>query len=301
MERSIVMFGNASWCVTLPKDWMKRYGLQKGDKLSVTEDGDVLLLKANKQVSLKECRLSLEGIDATLIDKIIGGCYKKGYALIHLVCATEEQYEEVQRLLSNKKLDLYERTDRPFPEKRHFPLTVTLAVPSTINETTLLEQITALMKEIYRLNEEFLRFWSVNAWDDIAALVKRDQHINDLSDICRRIINRNPKDGRSTSLYLLVDGLERIGDSYKAIFRVVSETHAAASREMSQAFAELNDLLMHFFQLSTHFDLSTMQAIMRRRAAFSTYKFDNPEVGFHFRAIAERLIDCLSALLVAHV
>ena len=52
--RKIIQFGNSSYVITLPQDWMKENNLDKGDKLNVTESGETLILSvANKEKTQK--------------------------------------------------------------------------------------------------------------------------------------------------------------------------------------------------------------------------------------------------------
>ncbi len=301
MERSIVMFGNASWCVTLPKNWITKYGLRKGDKISVVEYGDSLIIKANSQIKLQECYLNLRGINPAMIDKIIGGCYKKGYELIILECENQTQYDEIQRIISEKKLDLYEKTEHIFFERQEFPAKITLVVPGTVSESKLSEQIIALMKEIYCLNDDFVQLWQKKEWEKIAGLVQRDKRINDLADICRRIININPKDGTSTSLYVFVDSLENIGDSYKRVFKTVSAQKLAIDKRKVAAFRSISDLLIMFFNLFKKFEIAKVQEIIDSGPDWKTIDLDNPILTREYFAITKKLMDCLSTLLVANI
>ncbi len=300
MERSIVMFGNASWCITLPKEWLKKYGLGKGDKINVTEEGDSLILHAGRHLEPKECTIDLKGVDTSLIDKLIGACYKKGYEIITIHCDEEEKHKEVRRIIRNKKLELYEKDDELI-KKAHKNNEVVLTLPGKVSETKLHEQIVALMKELYRMNDDFRDLWKKQQWKEVAELSSRDKIINDYADVCRRMINVNPKDADSTSFYVFCSYLEKIGDCYKEIFKRVAELKLKPTTKDLEGFKNINELFILFFNIFKNFNLKKINEMIIQEREMPFPSIDDPDFLFFYRLIRKYLVDCLSSFMVAFI
>ena len=83
--RSIQIVGGASYVVTLPKEWVKRYGISKGSKVLVEEgvNGELIVLPAGVKRSLKSTIL-LKGEMQAILREIFAS-YLEGYDEIEIL------------------------------------------------------------------------------------------------------------------------------------------------------------------------------------------------------------------------
>jgi len=59
VERSVIDMGQGSYVMTLPKGWVRYFGIRPGDKLNVITDGDLIVRPKKKRrgtSSLREGR-----------------------------------------------------------------------------------------------------------------------------------------------------------------------------------------------------------------------------------------------------
>ena len=52
--RKIIKFGTDGLVLTIPKGWIRYYGLEAGDKLEVIADGDLIVRPTRKRRHLKK-------------------------------------------------------------------------------------------------------------------------------------------------------------------------------------------------------------------------------------------------------
>ena len=79
--RKIQVTGDSTYIISLPKTWVKKNKLDKGDVLSVVEKGDevVLRLKDEKE---KEFEVKIQTSDAEFLSRLLITKYIQGYDTI---------------------------------------------------------------------------------------------------------------------------------------------------------------------------------------------------------------------------
>ncbi len=87
--RRLVKAGQASHTISLPKDWLDRHELKKGDLVYLYEKGDKELVitpesKADEQVPKKEITISVDNKDLSTIQREITSAYINNYNTIVL-------------------------------------------------------------------------------------------------------------------------------------------------------------------------------------------------------------------------
>ena len=50
--RKLIKFGNAGAVITVPKGWMRYYGLRAGDTLEVIADGELIVRPVKERLSI---------------------------------------------------------------------------------------------------------------------------------------------------------------------------------------------------------------------------------------------------------
>ncbi len=68
--RRIIAFGKSSFVVSLPKKWLDRYHLVKGDVLFVNQEGDKLIIAPEEKEEVKEEKRTIIHVDKKSIERI---------------------------------------------------------------------------------------------------------------------------------------------------------------------------------------------------------------------------------------
>ncbi len=86
--RKLVRFGTATFCVSLPKPWIRQHKLKKGDVLRIEEDDDGSLKVQTKgglrPGEIKEITIDIIGMDDEEIKRRILVSYINDFSIIHL-------------------------------------------------------------------------------------------------------------------------------------------------------------------------------------------------------------------------
>jgi len=99
MRRKVVKQGPSTMMVSLPKTWLKRCRLSKGDELEVTELGSRLII--SKDTRNQNLRAKVEVNDSRYIRSIIGRYYKAGYSQIEIIYKSPELFTFVKAAVNN--------------------------------------------------------------------------------------------------------------------------------------------------------------------------------------------------------
>ncbi|MEM3154025.1 MAG: phosphate uptake regulator PhoU [Candidatus Woesearchaeota archaeon] len=103
--RRLVKAGQASHTISLPKEWLDRHKLKKGDLVYLYEKGDKELIitpesKAEEGVPQKEITISIDGKDLSTIQREITSAYINNYNTIVLNGQTiTKQTKEIRKML----------------------------------------------------------------------------------------------------------------------------------------------------------------------------------------------------------
>lgn len=83
MERQLVKHGSSTLMVSLPKKWIDKYSLDKGDSVEITVlEGRIIISKKEIKKQEQEISVKLEKADYEETRVLLGNLYKKGYKKI---------------------------------------------------------------------------------------------------------------------------------------------------------------------------------------------------------------------------
>src|SRR3989338_5717746 len=92
--RKLISFGKGSYIVSMPKGWVEKNNLKKGDLISVSDDGVELVLSAGQQEKKpdsKEASIDVKGKSLDIIKSEIVSSYLNGYDTITILLRSEER------------------------------------------------------------------------------------------------------------------------------------------------------------------------------------------------------------------
>jgi len=97
--RKLISFGKGSYILSMPKSWIEKNNLKKGDLISVSDDGFELILSANQQekkLDVREINIDSKGKDLELLKAEIVSSYLNGYDTINILF--ENNNKEVPKI-----------------------------------------------------------------------------------------------------------------------------------------------------------------------------------------------------------
>lgn len=85
-QRKLIKLGNSSFAIALPKDWIEKAGLKKGDDIFLERNGngELAVMPNFKEVIQKKIEINTDNNDENSIKKNIRAAYIRGYNLIEL-------------------------------------------------------------------------------------------------------------------------------------------------------------------------------------------------------------------------
>ncbi len=257
MKRKVIQLAGSTLVVSLPYKWAQKAGVSKGQEVDLSVEGNKVTIIANNGLAAgqaKDVNLSDFGV---LSRRAVGALYKSGYDEIKL------------------------RFDDPL----HLKTIYDVVQSSLIGFEVISEgKNHCILKEISQLNPQDFpnivrrMFWLlINLSEETAAnmvkpekhvtmqLIERDATLNKFADYARRSLNKGVlSDMRESNLhYYLVEQLERIGDVYKKINRLVLDGKMQR-KEIAAHYLQLHEFLALFQKLFYNFDQKDLRSFGKK-------------------------------------
>ena len=271
--RKLISFGKGSYILSMPKSWIEKNNLKKGDLISVADDGVELVLSASqkeeKQDSL-EINIDAKGKTLELLKAEIVSSYLNGYDTINILfdSHTKEasKIKDITRNLSG--LEIMEQTSTRIVAKN----LINISEISIKNIVRRMDIITRAMME-----DAILCYRGQCLYDNIH---QRDTDVNRLYFLGYRVIKnamKNPRIAKSLetepwqlhSDTLVIVRLEKIADRQKRITRYLSaanfdrSTLAELDRVHTDISESYNDVMKAYYtkdkQIAFHVDVTNKQ------------------------------------------
>jgi len=179
-ERKLIRLGNSSFAIALPKEWIGKSGLQKGDKVFIVpnSNGELIISSEFTKEVEKEISLDLKDKEETLLQTELIGSYLKNYNLLKIKNDLEDKKRKhIKDLVRNlMSFEIVEESKEEIKLKDVFNL-------DEANITRLIKRVDNIVRSFY---------------EDLVPAIKRGK-------IDKKISNEiQDADKEITKLYLLV-------------------------------------------------------------------------------------------------
>ena len=237
MKRRIVQHGSQSLTITLPYDWVRRYGLSKGDELDVEDQGSTLVIRTeseqtgqSKEINCRKGRFFTKNNLSHL--------YQLGYDEIRITDADPKVLQGVvDRIPDCIGFEILDRGRGTLHVK---------SIASTIEE-----EFETLLRKAFRLTNEMAEgirdILSRKAFEELADLRELERLNNRFTDVCIRILNKRGHRARPMQMYEVVKNVERIADEFKHICDIPFTT--GLSEDARQASHDAAGYYLSFYEL----------------------------------------------------
>ena len=105
-ERKLIRLGNSSFAISLPIDWVKKAGLNKGDEIALVENsnGELVVSPEFNAGEEKETEIDLNKSDEYTLEKEIKSAYVKGYDKLNLKGKNDYELKKKTKDIGSKLL-----------------------------------------------------------------------------------------------------------------------------------------------------------------------------------------------------
>ncbi|MBS3145135.1 phosphate uptake regulator PhoU [Candidatus Woesearchaeota archaeon] len=270
--RRLIKFGNSSYVVSIPKDWLKKNNLEKGDMIYMNENSnnEIVLTSKIEETGPESLTITLDidSFDETDIERRVTSKYLAGYDTFILQGekTLREKQTFIRALLNNlMALEIIEQTKNKIVAKDFLN-------PSEISFKTIVRRIDTILRSMF----EDLQNLSLE--DDSSDLLRRDKDINRLAYLSERIVKKciayPPLAKRlemNTSQLLfyreIIQQLELIGDEIKRIGRSILQSGQTAKKlpDYFSIFEKIHKLYLEVMKSIYTHDESLAYLLARER------------------------------------
>lgn len=248
--RKLISFGKGSYILSMPKSWIEKNNLKKGDLISVSDDGFELVLSASQQEEKPDSReisIDARGKELEFLKAEIVSSYLNGYNTINIALDNSNKeipkIKDIMRNLSG--LEIMEQTSTRIVAKNLINI-------NDISEISI-KNIVRRMDIITRAMMEDSILCS-RGQCDYDSICHRDADVNRLYFLGYRAIKnamKNPRIAKSLgtepwqlhSDTLMILRLEKIADRQKRISRYICTANLdrAALAELGRIYTDIGE------------------------------------------------------------
>ncbi|MFC1685503.1 AbrB/MazE/SpoVT family DNA-binding domain-containing protein [Nanoarchaeota archaeon] len=246
-QRKLIRFGNSSYIIAIPKPWISKNKLKKGDLLFVEETPNnelIIKTKADKSKETKTIDIDIGGKDINSIERELTSVYINNYSEINITGKNLNQRSNaITKAVQDKiGLEISDQNNEKIIIKDILDLEA-ISLEKTIRR--LDNMIRAIFEEIGEgVNSGKIKDWTLKEIYSI------DQGINKFYFLSWKLIRKCQEDPRILSKFKLdsrklsdiqwvVLHLEQIGDELKRLAKILHNNGVLNQKELSLA---LNDL-----------------------------------------------------------
>jgi len=325
MRRKIIKQGHNTLTITLPSEWTKRFNLEAGKEIDISEKDNGLFLSVEKNGEHKRAEFDISGMDIPTIWKYFCAVYREGYNEVLVRFNPHEEIESPFKFYTHHRLDLrYKRepTKRTMHEvlQKFITRFIGFEIVEHGKDYVLIHEMGEMTSKEFdsSLRRVFLIIRDM-AQEIFEAIIKGDtkplEHMHDVDinldkfhDYCIRIFNRVAnKDQRKTALlFSTLYLLELIGDEFKNIaIHLVNDFPKSNMKDLLGFVEGVKNQIEGFYTLFYKFDKDKIKDLseidkksyMNIPTLYKKSNEDEKEIYHHLRMI-QRYINALVELRV---
>ncbi len=219
--RNLIKFGNSSYVISIPKEWVERNKLKKGDSVFIEQNGNEELIivpqvKEYKEPN-KEIVIDVKNKEISLIKRELISAYINNYKLIKIRGdKIRKKKKEIKKILQNlTAVEIIEENDKEIIIKDFLNM-------QDVSIESLLRKIDNVVRSM---------FYDLSKNNEIDTIVNRDENVNKLVFLIIRTLKHSfdsPATLKSlnfgehkkfVTLWDITIILEKIADELKRIAR----------------------------------------------------------------------------------
>jgi len=293
--RKIIGFGKSSFVISLPKDWISKNKLKKGDVLNVEETPTTLTVSSRNEKGKKEARIKVILTDNRSIDILkteIIASYLNGYEIIEIKGDLTEKAPKIKPILQELSgMEILEQTGNKMVA--HFLINM-----QEVSVESLIRRMDVIVKGMI---EDCIKCIHEDCADSI---YHRDYDINRLAFLAYRVIKSAIEDPTLARYFKLntwdfyvrrtiIGRIEALGDHTKRIARELkaSKLNKAGKKDLEELFVHLQ---------KTYIDVIKAFYTKNKEVALKIETTSKERIN-HFNVFLKKHHDETTAIIVEHL
>lgn len=260
--RKLIAFGKTSFVMSIPKAWVIKNKLKKGNLIAVEEkEGNLMLsphVEGNGEV-LERANLDINKL-GLMTARYIHALYKKGVDEIDISFDNPALAELVQNALGKEAVG-YEIIDQ---KQNHCVIK---------NISSGLEGFNQILRRMFlmliSMADESLDALKKKEFTRMQSIALLEEPNNRFTTSCRRILNKSGYEkGKIGPLYYMIEDMENLADQYKYLCNYLGslkDKKIKVSKEILESYKKTNGLLRTFYELFYKLDNSKVVEIANGR------------------------------------
>tara|TARA_Y100000310_G_C20701635_1_gene830528 strand:- start:643 stop:1584 length:942 start_codon:yes stop_codon:yes gene_type:complete len=253
MKRKVVKHGPATFIISLPSKWIKKFNISKGDQLNVSEEGKSLLITTERGKKGGKVEVDITDLDRTSIIFLMRALYKEGYDEIALIFNNQSTvHYRLDKEITIMSL-IYDEVNK-LPGMEVIQQRPNRCVLKALSEMSYSE-FDPLLRRIFLLMIDMcndLIKGIENADQELLATIEQKHlTITKFINFCKRILKKHglPDYNRSASMARLITGLKRILDVFKHTGRYAIALKPKPKKELINIMRDVETEFLFFYQL----------------------------------------------------
>jgi len=258
MKRKVIQIANSTQLVSLPRDWAKANNVQKGDEVEVNASEQGVLISLGAVVKPMK-RADVRAEDPFTARLMVSALYKGGYDEIKLTFDDPELLLQTQSFVSENCIG-FEVVDQA---KNALVLR---KISDTIHREfdSVFKRLLVFVKNMAQGTAAASQTHDKDGYKNVAYM---DSSVNKFAYFCLRSLNKHPETRKEPvgPLYSVIDRLEGIGDGYKELCNLLTETKAITPA-LLRAIRQLDEYLSLTLMALQKLDLTKLPELLRKGA-----------------------------------
>ncbi len=254
MKRKVIQIADKTLVVTLPSDWVREWGVKKGEEVDVLANGPRLIVSTSEQRDLKKGDIDVSNATERTLRWLLSSLHKKGYDEIEVRTDNPEHAVLIDELLKDLFLGFA-------VVHRSGSLCVIRSLSKELDD-----QLQVIVRRAFLvtldLADQSLAFAKAKKFSEMRSLLSLEKANNQLTNFCERILNKRGLDEpvKTSFLYVIMWNLEKIADEYKYICEHLS-VHKNVGKKTLDLFESVNSLLRRYYELFYTFDVAQLSKL----------------------------------------
>ncbi|MEM3154650.1 MAG: AbrB/MazE/SpoVT family DNA-binding domain-containing protein [Candidatus Woesearchaeota archaeon] len=254
MKRKVIQIADKTFVVSLPNDWVKQWGIKKGEEVDVVEKGPRLIVSTAEPRELRKKGIDVSNATGRTLRWLLSSLHKKGYDEIEVRTENPNHAIIIDQLLK----DLF------------LGFAVVHCSGSRCVVRSLSKELDDQLEVIVRraflvtlaLAEQSLQMARQGKFDDLQHVLDLEKTNNQLTNFCERILNKRGLDEpvKTSFLYVIMWNLEKIADEYKYICEYLPKKGKIRSETVA-IFGKVNGLLREYYELFYSFKVDKLSRL----------------------------------------
>ncbi len=262
MKRKVIQIAGSTHLVSLPKDWVKRVGVKKGEEVDVEEQGSKVIISTEKSNAPSAITLSHERF-GKFHPNFLSAAYHMGYEDVEVIYDDETTLAKVQERLSNCiGYEILNQGD-------NFCRIKSISQVSLTEFDQMLRKVFLLLMT---MGNNMLEVLEEGKYPKLKEVMILEVTNNKLTDFCKRVLNvRGYKEhNKLTIIYVMITHLEMIADEYRDICEAMMDKKTKLSPGILEDVKDVNIMFNDLYDSFYKFEKTKIESVFKKAKPLRT-------------------------------